>query len=102
MPVGEHWSLLKPLEQVSKGHILLIPNLHAADILELNDTEALAELGDVLNRTSKKLLSDFSATGINILNANRKSAQQSVFHLHFHIIPRYNDDNLDLWIREKL
>jgi histidine triad (HIT) family protein len=36
------------------------------------------------------------ATGINILNANGKDAQQSVPHLHFHLIPRFPDDHLDL------
>jgi histidine triad (HIT) family protein len=43
-----------------------------------------------------------NAQGINILNANKEAAQQSIFHLHFHIIPRYLNDNLDLWIRERL
>ncbi|MGB6881751.1 MAG: HIT domain-containing protein, partial [Microgenomates group bacterium] len=42
------------------------------------------------------------ATGINILNASGKDAQQSVFHLHFHLVPRYLNDGLDMWIKQKL
>lgn len=38
-----------------------------------------------------------SATGVNILNASGKDAQQSVFHLHYHVVPRYKNDGLDLW-----
>lgn len=37
------------------------------------------------------------ATGINVLNASGKSAQQSVFHIHFHIVPRFDNDKKDLW-----
>jgi histidine triad (HIT) family protein len=37
------------------------------------------------------------ATGINIVNASGKDAQQSVEHIHFHVVPRYKDDGLDLW-----
>ena len=39
------------------------------------------------------------ATGVNILNASGKDAQQSVFHLHFHIVPRNKRDGLGLWLR---
>ncbi|WP_366921383.1 HIT domain-containing protein, partial [uncultured Fusobacterium sp.] len=37
------------------------------------------------------------ATGINILHASGKSAQQSVPHFHIHIFPRFDDDGLDTW-----
>ena len=39
----------------------------------------------------------FRSEGVNILNASGESAQQSVFHLHFHIIPRKNGDGIDIW-----
>jgi histidine triad (HIT) family protein len=98
--VTENWVTLEPKEKVSKGHILVIPTFHCRDILDLTDTKSLKELGCVLQKVSKSQIEKYNADGINILNANRKSAQQSVSHLHFHIIPRYKDDNLDLWIRK--
>jgi histidine triad (HIT) family protein len=100
--ITDSWATLEPKEQVSKGHILVIPTFHCKDITELNNSKAMKELGYVLREVSKDQMKKYKADGINILNANREAAQQSVFHLHFHIIPRYKNDNLDLWIREKL
>ena len=100
--ITDNWATLEPKEKVSNGHILIIPTSHCEDILDLTNEQAMEELGEVLQRVSKEQIEKYDAEGINILNANKESAQQSVFHLHFHIIPRYKDDNLDLWIREKL
>ena len=100
--ITDYWATLEPKEKVSKGHILVIPSFHCRDIIDLNDSDAIKELGLVLQEVSKKQMEENNAEGINILNANKEAAQQSVFHLHFHIIPRYSNDNLDLWIRERL
>jgi len=100
--ITDNWSTLVPKERVSKGHVLVIPSFHCEDITDLNNPDALKELGLVLQEVSKKQMKENNAQGINILNANKEAAQQSVFHLHFHIIPRYLNDNLDLWIREQL
>ena len=44
-----------------------------------------------------------NSTGVNLVNANGKDAQQSVFHIHFHLISRYPNDRIDLWFhRHKL
>ena len=100
--VTDNWATLVPKEKVAEGHILVIPSFHCKDITNLNNPEALKELGSVLQKVSNKQMKEYNAQGINILNANKKAAQQSVFHLHFHIIPRHDGDNLDLWIRENL
>jgi histidine triad (HIT) family protein len=42
-------------------------------------------------------LKQTGADGINLLHASGKSAQQSCFHFHFYLIPRYKDDGLDTW-----
>lgn len=100
--ITSNWATLVPKEQVSRGHILVIPTSHCESILDLDDSETKKELGEALNKISMQQIEKHKAGGINILNANKKVAQQSVPHLHFHIIPRYKGDNLDLWIREKL
>lgn len=100
--VSTHWATLTPLEQISKGHILLIPILHCENIMDMQNPEVLEELGETLKKVCKNQLIKYKADGINILNANGEAAQQSVSHLHFHIIPRYKGDKLDLWLREKL
>jgi histidine triad (HIT) family protein len=92
---------LKPLNEASKGHLLIIPKKHYEDILDSDET-MLSHFGIILKRLSNKIIQDNNATGLNILNANGKDAQQSVFHLHFHLIPRYPNDGLDLWIKQRL
>lgn len=86
---------------VSRGHTLLIPKKHFSDIFEF-ETKYLERLIGVAKKISKKLVKDNNATGINLLQSNGKDAQQSVFHFHLHIVPRYKKDGLDLWLKNKL
>lgn len=90
-----------PKEKVSLGHTLLIPKKHFENILDV-DTEVFIHFSDVLKKLSLKLVKENGATGINILNASGKDAQQSVMHLHFHLVPRYPNDGLDMWIKQRL
>ena len=88
-------------EGVSRGHTLLIPKLHFENIFNV-DKKLFVHFAKVMKGLSKKLARENNATGINILNASGKDAQQSVFHLHFHLVPRYHSDGLDLGIEQKL
>jgi histidine triad (HIT) family protein len=90
-----------PLEQVSKGHTLLIPKQHFENVFNF-ETKSLERLMGVAQKIAKELMEENGATGINLLHASGKDAQQSVFHFHLHIVPRYNEDGLDLWLRNKL
>lgn len=90
-----------PLQQVAKGHTLVIPKQHFENIFDVDDI-VLRELISVSKKLSNKLFYDNTATGVNILNASGKDAQQSVNHLHFHIVPRHPNDGLDMWIKQSL
>jgi histidine triad (HIT) family protein len=87
-----------PKEQISKGHTLLIPKEHFADIFEIPE-DLFKNFTRILKSFSKALVAENQATGLNILNANGRDAQQSVPHLHFHLVPRYPNDGLDLWLK---
>lgn len=93
--------VFKPLEQVTRGHVVIVPKAHFENIFDIDD-----EILKNLVVTGKKIASDIvkkqNATGVNFLHASGKDAQQSIFHFHFHIIPRYSNDGLDLWLRNKL
>jgi len=89
------------IEPVSKGHTVLIPKKHSVNVLDTDD-KIMEHIGLKMKELSLKLIDDNNATGINILNANGEDAQQSVNHLHFHLVPRYPHDGLDLWIRQGL
>lgn len=87
--------------QVSKGHTLLIPKKHFENVFDVED-ETMKLLGIKMKELSKKIIEENKATGVNILNASGKDAQQSVMHLHFHLVPRYSNDGLDMWIKQRL
>ena len=77
---------------VSKGHCLLISKEHYETIYDIpeNETAFLSKLPII----AKRMKEASEATGINILQSNGKDAGQIINHLHFHIIPRFPDDNL--------
>lgn len=97
----ERFLALTPLQEVSLGHTLLIPKVHFENILDIDENQFL-HFSKVLRTLAIDLVNNNHATGINILNASGKDAQQSVFHLHFHLVPRYPDDGLDMWIKQGL
>ena len=75
------------------GHTLVIPKKHVTNILDC-DSQTLASVMETIRRISKYYVEDLGYDGVNVLNASGKAAEQSVFHLHFHIIPRKNEDGL--------
>lgn len=80
----------------ANGHILVVPKQHATNVLDCDKT-VLAHMMDTIQKISKHLVENCGFDGVNILNASGKSAEQSVFHLHFHILPRRADDNLHVF-----
>ena len=87
-----------PLKEhiIAKGHMLVIPKKHYNDIYDI-PKEELHHIIEAVKTISQKLKVKFHADGINILHASGKVAQQSCFHFHVHLIPRYKDDDLDTW-----
>ncbi len=78
---------------MTPGHTLLVPKLHVRDLYELpaGQGEPLLAAASVLSR---RMIGALSAQGVNVLNNNGLAADQSQFHLHFHVIPRYGNDRL--------
>ncbi|RLI62100.1 MAG: hypothetical protein DRO88_12230 [Promethearchaeia archaeon] len=87
-----------PLKEhlIAKGHMLVIPKKHYVDIYDI-PKEELHHIINAVKTISQKLKEKYNAEGINILHASGKVAQQSCFHFHIHLIPRYKDDGLDIW-----
>jgi len=73
----------------SKGHTLVIPKLaHAENFLDI-EPAALSTLIQTTQRIAKAVDKAFSPDGIRIMQFNRPAAGQTVFHIHFHIVPCY-------------
>ena len=75
---------------LSPGHTLVIPKEPAATLDQLSDASAAA-IGRVLPRIARAVMAATGATAYNILQNNGPAAHQAVFHVHFHIIPKYKD-----------
>lgn len=78
------------------GHTLVIPKKHCVNMLDCSDTYLQATIKSV-KKIAKHYVDDCGFGGVDVLNANGECAQQTVFHLHFHIAPRKQGDGLDLW-----
>lgn len=83
------------LGPASKGHALLLPKEHYADLYALPDETASKVLP-----TAKKIVSRMKdvlgCDGYNLVQNNGECAGQTVFHFHLHMIPRYKDDEVGL------
>ncbi len=78
------------------GHTLVIPKKHFVNVLDCDD-EYLSAVALAVKKISRHFVENCGFSGVNLINASGESAQQTVFHLHVHIIPRKVDDGLDLW-----
>ncbi len=79
----------------NKGHILIIPKEHMENIYEM-DSELGGKLFSLAINIAKILKKELNIEGLNILQNNGKIAGQSVFHFHLHLIPRYQDDEVNI------
>jgi histidine triad (HIT) family protein len=81
---------------VTPGHILVIPKKHYAD-METIPAADLAPLILVVKNIGALVKDRLGALAYNVNLNNGEASGQVVSHLHFHIIPRYGRDNLELW-----
>jgi histidine triad (HIT) family protein len=82
----------------TRGHALVIPRAHSADLLSV-EPEDLAAVALAAQRLAARARESLGADGVNLINSCGTAAWQSVFHFHVHVIPRYSDDPLKLpWV----
>lgn len=77
---------------INTGHLLVIPVRHATHLADLDP-----RVGSALFEAAQKLAaairqSDLKAEGINLLLADGEAAGQEVFHVHLHVLPRFQGD----------
>ncbi len=83
------------LAPATKGHALILPKDHAANLYELSDEVAAKAL--VLAKKMAVLMTDkLSCDGFNLMQNNGEVAGQTVNHFHLHLIPRYVNDGQSL------
>lgn len=77
------------ISQTTPGHTLVIPKKHVTDIFEYDQALASDVFAKIPMIASAIKASNPDIQGMNIINNNGTIAYQSVFHSHFHLIPRY-------------
>ena len=77
------------LGPASKGHALILPKSHFKDLCEA-DSEVAAKILPLAGRLGRAMKESLGASGFNVVQNNGTSAGQTVFHLHVHVIPRYD------------
>jgi histidine triad (HIT) family protein len=87
---------------LSKGHTLVVPKEAVATLDQLSD-ESAAAVGRVLPRLCRAVMKATGATAYNVLQNNGAAAHQAVFHVHFHIIPKFPGSGLGIgWPASRL
>ena len=85
------------LGPATRGHALLLPKNHFANLFELDDETAQKAIL-VAKKMAGKMKAALGADGFNLVQNNGEAAGQTVFHFHMHLIPRYENDNAGiLW-----
>lgn len=85
----ENFRVILDLGPASKGHALILPKNHFADVCELDESVA-AKVLPLAARIGKAMKKSLGCSGFNVVQNNGISAGQTVFHFHVHIIPRYD------------
>jgi histidine triad (HIT) family protein len=78
---------------MTRGHCLVVPKQHRRDLLEVEPEESVA-LIHASQQVGRAFIDVLSAKGFNLLTNIGHEADQSQFHAHLHLIPRYGDDRL--------
>ena len=80
------------LGPATKGHALILPKNHYANLFELPENEA-EHVMVVAKRMAGRMMGKLQCDGFNLVQNNGETAGQTVFHFHMHLIPRYKWDN---------
>ena len=92
----EKFTVILDASPATKGHALILPKNHAANIYELPDEDA-ADIFVLAKKLATKMTEILHCDGFNIVQNNGEVAGQTVFHFHMHLIPRYKNDEKLCW-----
>lgn len=90
----EHALAFLDIRPVSRGHTLVIPKVHAADLIDISPVSLHAVM-DLAQQVAKRQMDVLAADGITVWQNNRAAGGQEVFHFHVHVIPRWGGQRLE-------
>lgn len=87
----DDFKVILDADPATKGHALILPKNHFANLLEADD-DVLEKALPLAKKVANKMKAELGCAGVNIVQNNGEAAGQTVHHLHIHVIPRYEDD----------
>lgn len=90
----EHALAFLDIRPVSQGHTLVIPKVHATDLIDIS-AQSLHAVMDLAQQVAKRHMDVLGADGITVWQNNRAAGGQEVFHFHVHVIPRWSGQRLE-------
>ena len=87
---NDEFKVILDLAPAAKGHALILPKEHYADIYEI-DEEVAGKAMKLAKKLAIHMTEVLGCDGFNILQNNHEVAGQTVFHFHMHLIPRYKE-----------
>ena len=87
----EEFRVILDLGPAAKGHALILPKNHYADLYELPE-ETASQVMLLAKKMATQMTEKLHCDGFNLVQNNGETAGQTVFHFHLHLIPRYKDD----------
>jgi histidine triad (HIT) family protein len=94
----EHTIAFMDISPWTRGHALVIPREHSRNLYEIGDDD-LSHTMLAAKRLALRMKERLECDGVNLINSCEPAAWQTVFHLHVHVIPRYDDDPMRLPVR---
>jgi histidine triad (HIT) family protein len=91
----EHTLAFMDIGQVNPGHVLVALKQHAENIFALDEAQAAAVFRSAA-KVARAIRGAFEPQGLSVYQANGAAAGQTVFHLHIHLVPRYEGDGMAL------
>lgn len=93
----DDFNVILDMGPATKGHALILPKEHYANLYEIPE-ETAGKVMILAKRLAIKMTERLGADGFNLVQNNNECAGQTVFHFHFHLIPRYENDGQNmLW-----
>jgi histidine triad (HIT) family protein len=94
----DHTVAFMDINPATAGHALVVPRTHSADLFEISDQDLQHTLL-AARRLARRMKDVLEPDGFNIINSCGAAAWQTIFHFHLHVVPRYEDDPLELpWV----
>lgn len=94
---GAGWLAFFPTSPATRGHTLVVPRKHVIDLWRA-DLALARDLMDGCVRVGAAIGAALRPQGMNLISSSGEVAEQSVFHLHLHVLPRWEGDRIDrIW-----